>query len=117
MSVSPLPRLPSGVFVRSQRPLPSSRSQTQQAKLSAILAEFEIPERPHMPTKAVWAAHEEVRISLIQLLELKRQSERLDQEIRIAETRLHGGAAAEKGRKRKNTTDRIEIPENIKKRQ
>jgi hypothetical protein len=114
MSASPIPKLPVGVFLRSQRPLPSSKSQSQQSKLMALLGEFHIPERPHMPTQAVCTAHEEIRMSLMQLLELKRQCDRLDQEIRIAETRKHGGSAAEKGRKRKNTGDYLDMEEGRK---
>jgi DNA methyltransferase 1-associated protein 1 len=85
------PRNPYGVYFRSHKAVAVYllflilKAKVQiQTKLSAALAELAIPERPKMPTETVMKKNDELRTGLITLLELKRQLDRLDHDIKVS---------------------------------
>ena len=84
--VSTHDRLNSGVSFRSSRvdKLVLAKSQIQSAKLQDAIRELNIPLRPRMPTIAVCAEYEKLIIIIHNLLDARKVSERINNEIRIA---------------------------------
>ena len=74
-------RNPYGVFLRSTRSV-SVRVQMQQ-KHSAALQELGIPDRPRIPTEASMKKNDELRSGIISILDIKKQTDRLDHEIKV----------------------------------
>ena len=84
--VSTHERLNSGVSFRSSRvdKLVLAKSQIQSAKLQDAIRELNIPLRPRMPTIAVCAEYERLITIIHSLLDARKVSEKINNEIRIA---------------------------------
>ncbi|KAI8927678.1 hypothetical protein BC831DRAFT_451797 [Entophlyctis helioformis] len=84
---SPLRRekLPSGVHLRSSR-LTLVKAAVL-PKTNAVLEEYGIGITPKMPTANVCAKFDELRQSIVTLLDLKRSLDRTEHEIKVAQTR------------------------------
>ncbi|KAJ3221996.1 swr complex subunit [Clydaea vesicula] len=80
-----------GVYLRSSRVAPVKT--TMQQKLNTSLQELGIQNgKPTMPTAAVMAAFEELRQQILALLELKRQIDRSDHDLKLQQSRNLGSS-------------------------
>lgn len=74
-------RNPYAVHLRSSKMVVARVN--MQAKLAAAVEELGVPLRPRMTTEAIVKASDEVKTGVIQVLELKKQVDRVDHEIKV----------------------------------
>ena len=73
-----------GVVVRSQT-LTVPKSQSLQQKVSLMLEELGVPIFPKMPTQQTVEQYQELTQNIVQLIEAKRQADKMEQELRHLE--------------------------------
>ncbi|KAJ3092459.1 swr complex subunit [Quaeritorhiza haematococci] len=121
VEMGPPKRLAPGVHLRSSKI--STVKNALQPRFNETLDELGIATtRPHMPTAAVMARYEELRQSVVTLLELKRHVDRAEHEIKVLKERKHilesedSEQRKEGGRERKTTSERSDDCKVTKKR-
>ncbi|XXH03465.1 emp24p/erv25p- protein [Hypoxylon texense] len=82
-------RLPSGPTFRYERinKILTTKSNAQHQRITNTLAELDIPSRLNMPTRAVVEEMEKLLSSIGLLLDMRKMSDKIDAEIRLAEAR------------------------------
>lgn len=106
-------RLNSGVSFRSSRvdKLILAKSQIQSAKLQDAVRELSIPLRPRMPTIAVCAEYEKLITSIHTLLDARKLSEKVANEIKIVKVQKGIGQEEEEENKEEEEEDASKMDE------
>ncbi|KAL1915292.1 uncharacterized protein VTP21DRAFT_6750 [Calcarisporiella thermophila] len=81
-------KLVPGVYVRSQKM--QQIRQSALAKVTKVMEELNIGPRPIMPTQSVCAKFEQLHSTIVTLLDMKRQLDRLEQEVKTQRLRKSG---------------------------
>ncbi|RKO83957.1 hypothetical protein BDK51DRAFT_28963, partial [Blyttiomyces helicus] len=80
-------KVPAGAYLRSSRLAVTAGKNSTSQKLIGVFDNLGIGARPKMPTAEVCAKWEELRQSVMMLLDLKRQSDRVEHEISVLSIR------------------------------